>query len=285
MDYKIIADSCCDLTEDMKSWSNLTMVPLTLQLGDYSIEDNADFDQDDFIAKMDSYSGVPRSACPSPQAFAKAIEGPEKDVYLLTITDKLSGSYNSAVQGKTLYEEEHPGEKNIHVFNSLATSGLETLVAQEIKRLADSGASFDEVIEKTNDYIVNHTALFFCLESLDALRNNGRLFSLAATVVKKLKMKLICHRSIEGTIGLSGQDFASKRALSKMCDMICSDVEGIDLSDKKLIISHVCCPDKAEMIKSKISEKCAFGEIIILKASGLNSLYASNGGIIVSYSK
>ncbi len=75
MDYKIIADSCCDLTEDMKSWSNLTMVPLTLQLGDYSIEDNADFDQDDFIARMDSFSGVPRFACPSPQAFAKAIEG------------------------------------------------------------------------------------------------------------------------------------------------------------------------------------------------------------------
>lgn len=285
MNYKIIVDSCCDLTEDMKRWPNLIAVPLTLQLGEYSIFDDDTFNQDDFIARMHAYSGVPRSACPSPEAFCRAIEGEEKDIYIITITDKLSGCYNSALQGKALYEEEHPEEKNIHVFNSLATSGLETLIAEKVKQLADSGADFEQVVADTQNFICHQTALFFCLESLDALKNNGRLFSLAATVIKKLKMKLICHRTAEGSIGLSGQDFASGRALTKMCDMICKDVEGLDLTGKKLIISYVCCPEKAEMIKSKISERCAFEEIMVLKASGLNSLYASDGGIIVSYSK
>lgn len=285
MDYKIIVDSCCDLTEEMKSWRNLAVVPLTLELGTYRIFDDESFDQDDFIARMEAYDGIPRSACPSPEAFCSAMDGPEKNIYILTITDKLSGSYNSALQGKNLYEEEHPGEKNIHVFNSLATSGLETLAAQEIKRLADGGTPFQQLIQAAEDFISNHTALFFCLESLDALKSNGRLFSLAAAVIKKLKMKLICHRTAEGSIGLSGQDFATGRAISKMCDMICKDVEGLDLTDKALIISHVCCPEKAEMIQHKIEEKSAFGKIVILKASGLNSLYASKGGVIVSYSK
>ena len=52
-----------------------------------------------------------------------------------------------------------------------------------------------------------------------------------------------------------------------------------------MIISHVCCPEKANTIADKIREKCSFGNIIILKASGLNSLYASGGGVIVSYDK
>ena len=58
-----------------------------------------------------------------------------------------------------------------------------------------------------------------------------------------------------------------------------------DLSRRTMIISHVCCPEKANTIADKVREKCSFGNIIILKASGLNSLYASGGGVIVSYDK
>ena len=253
MDYKIIADSCCDLTDEMKDWGNLALVPLTLELGDYRIMDDENFDQDDFIARMQALGDVPRSACPSPDAFCAAIAADDaKEVYVLTITDKLSGCYNSALQGVMLYEDDHPGEKKIHVFNSLATSGLETLIAYEIRRLKDSGLPFEQVVEQVEDYIHNHTALYFCLESLDALKNNGRLFSLAATVIKKLKMKLICQHLPE-------------KLLWKQ--------------------SHVCCPEKANTIADKVREKCSFGNIIILKASGLNSLYASGGGVIVSYDK
>ena len=73
MDYKIIADSCCDLTDEMKDWGNLALVPLTLELGDYRIMDDENFDQDDFIARMQALGDVPRSACPSPDAFCAAI--------------------------------------------------------------------------------------------------------------------------------------------------------------------------------------------------------------------
>lgn len=283
--YKIIVDSCCDLTEDMKNWDNFEVVPLTLILGDYEVQDDEHFDQDDFISRMLAYNGTARSACPSPETFKEAIEGDKEDVYILTITDKLSGCYNSALQGKMLYEEDHSNDKNIHVFNSLANSGLEAIAAHEIKRLADSGAPFEEVVAKVEDLIQNRTSLYFCLESLDALKNNGRLFLIAASVLEKLRVKLICHRTAEGSIGLSGQDFALNRAISKMCNIICGELANKDLSDKTLIVSHVCCEERAKGIAAKISEKCEFGRVEVLKASGLNSLYASNGGIIVSYSK
>ena len=190
MSYKIVVDSCCDLTQDMKKWDNLQVVPLTLEIGDYRIFDDENFDQDDFIRRTRESSVVGKSACPSPEAFKQAYEGDYDDIYVLTITSKLSGTYNSALQGKALYEEEYGDTKNIHVFDSRATSGLETIVAQKIKELADSGAEFKQVVDTVEDYIVNHTGLYFCLESLDVLKNNGRLFALAVKIASAMKEAL-----------------------------------------------------------------------------------------------
>lgn len=284
MSYKIIADSCCDITLDMKNWNNLQLVPLTLQIEDYVIPDDENFDQDDFIGRMTASSALAKSACPSPAAFAKAIEGDEDEVYILTITDKLSGCYNSALQGVELYKDEHGDDKKIYVFNSLATSGIETILAHKIKSLADSGLPFEDVVKAVNDYCVNNCGLYFCLESLDALKGNGRLFNLGAKVIEALKVKLVCRRTSYGNISLAGKDFSTSRALNKIALFIAKDIENSNAKDKVCIISHVCCEDKANNIAKLIKQKCDFNDVIVLKASGLNSLYASNGGIIVSYS-
>lgn len=284
MRYKIVVDSCCDLSEDMKKWDNLSVVPLTLEINDYRVLDDEKFDQDDFISRMKANGGLAKSACPAPDAFKQAYEGDAQEVYVLTITDKLSGTYNSAVQGKMLYEEEHGNDKKIYIFNSLATSGIETIVARKIKSLADAGEDFDSTVKTVDDYIVNHTGLYFCLESLDALKKNGRLFALAAKVLEKIRVKLVCKRTTEGNISLAGQDITLNRAMIKMANLVSQDLNGRDLSKETLIISHVCCEDRAKLVAQKITDKAPFGKVEILKASGLNSLYASDGGIIVSYS-
>lgn len=284
MSYKIVVDSCCDLTAEMKEWNDFEIVPLLLEIGNYRIFDDENFDQDDFIARMKKNGGLAKSACPAPDAFKKAYEGDYDEVYVLTITDKLSGTYNSAVQGKSLYEEEFGNDKKIHVFNSLATSGLETIVAAELKKQLDSGRSFEDTVSYIEDYISNHTGLYFCLESLDALKANGRLFALAATVLEKIRLKLICRRNEEGNISLAAQDFNINRAMVKMAGIIADNVAGKDLDGQRLIVSYVCCKNRAEAIAAKITEKAKFGKVDIIKASGLNSLYASDGGIIVSYS-
>ncbi len=286
MKYKIVVDSCCDLTDEMKSWENLAVVPLTLQIGDYVIKDDEKFDQEDFIKKMKSDKNIAKSACPSPEAFAAACEGEEQDVYIITITDKLSGTYNSAVQGANIYRETHgENSKNIYVFNSLATSGLETLLAYSVKKLADTGIEFNEVVKKTEKEIVKNYGLYFCLESLDAMKNNGRLLSLGAKLIETVRLKLVLRRNDEGNISSAERDFVEKRALFKLVNCIANDVRGRDLSQKSVIISHVCCLEKAREIKKMLLEKTLYKNITILKASGLNSLYASNGGVIVSYSK
>ena len=286
MSYRIIADSCCDRTAQMAQWNNITFVPLTLEIGDYRILDDENFDQDDYIRRTLEYNDVAKTACPSPDAWATAFDCDEDELYVITITDKLSGTYNSALQGVELYKEDNPdSNKKIHVFNSLATAGIECLIAEKIKALADAGEDFDTIVSTVEDFIVNHTALYFCLESLDVLKKNGRLFALAATVLKKLRLKLVFERTTEGNIKPAAQDIAMNRAIVKMANIIGENVAGIDLSDKRLIITHVCCEDKAKFVAQKIADVVKFGDVEIVKASGLNSTYAANGGIIVSYSK
>ena len=247
MKYKIVVDSCCDLTADMKNWDNFEIVPLTLEIGDYRIFDDENFDQDDFIARMKANGGNAKSACPAPDAFKKAYEGDYEAVFVLT-------------------------------------AGLETLVAKKIKALAESGKNTDDIQKEIESYIVNNTGLYFCLESLDALKSNGRLFALAAKVLEKIRVKLICKRTTQGNISLAAQDITLNRAMMKMSNLIANELEGKDLSGETLVISYVCCEDRAKQIAEKICEKAKFGNVEILKASGLNSLYASDGGIIVSYS-
>lgn len=285
MSYRIIVDSCCDKTAPMAEWSNITFVPLTLEIGDYSIPDDESFDQDDFIKRTVEYDGVAKTACPSPAAWAEAFDCEEDELYVMTISAKLSGTYNSAVQGVELYNEEHPGNnKKIHVFDSCATSGLESITAEYMQRILSEGISFEDAVPMIEDYLSNSCKLFFVLETLDVLKKNGRLGALAAGILKKLKVKMVFERTVDGFISLTGQDFSINKAYIKMANIIAKDVEGRDLSGCKLVISHVCCEDRAKFIAEKICELVDFGQVEIVKCSGLNSVYAANGGILVSYS-
>ncbi len=285
MSYRLIVDSCCDRTDELLGWGNITFVPLTLEVGDYRIFDDENFDQEDFVKRVSEYSGAPKTACPSPAAWAQAFDCNEDDLYVITITDKLSGTYNSAVQGAQLYREEHPDtKKNIHVFDSLATSGVEILIAHEIKKYADSGKSFDEVVDIIEDFIKNHTELYFCLESMDVLKGNGRMYAVAASILKKLKLKMV-FKAVDGNMSHVTQDIAMNRAMVKLANAVANEVDGVDLSDKHLIITYVRCEDRARALAQKISALVKFGKVEIFKMNGLNTTYASDGGIIVSFTK
>ena len=97
---------------------------------------------------MKQSDDAPATACPSPQSYLDAYQGPEEeDVYVVTLSALLSGSHNSAEQAKLLMEEDHPN-KNVYVFNSCSASSGEVLVALKVRELAESGAPFKHVVRE-----------------------------------------------------------------------------------------------------------------------------------------
>ena len=149
MSYKIFGDSCLDLTEELKKDPRFEMIPLTLQVDDHMITDDETFDQKAFLAMVKASPNCPKTACPSPEAFKKACECDADDIYIITLSSHLSGTYNSAVLGKKMYEEEHgKGKKNILVIDSESASAGELNEALAIRDMYEEGLTFSEISER-----------------------------------------------------------------------------------------------------------------------------------------
>ena len=278
MSFHIVADSCCELTADMKKRENIEIAPLTLEVGGESILDDETFDQKYFLKRVAECPECPKSACPSPDYFRKSFLNGAERCYAVTLSAQLSGSYNSAVLGADLAQEENEDLK-IHVFNSRSASIGETLIVKKIVECEEAGMSFEHVVETVELYIsTQHT--YFVLENLETLRKNGRLSKTKALVASALKIKPVMGATSEGDIVQLDQARGINKALMKMVDAIVNDAQHVE--NKTLAISHCNCPERAEMVKEALLERLAVQDVFVLDTQGVSSMYANDGGIIIA---
>lgn len=276
--YKIVVDSCCEIPEEIKREINFEIVPLTLEVGGTTIIDDENFHQASFLKMVDECPTAPKSACPSPERYMEAYDADVERVYVVTLTSKLSGSYNSAVLGKTLFEESGKKMPQMHIFDSLSASVGETQLVLKIKELEEAGKSFEEVVEITENYR-NEMMTYFVLDNLDTFRKNGRLTGIKALGVSKLNIKPIMY-ALDGVVAQKSQAIGTKKALHKMADILLE--EGKNLHEKVLIISHCNCIERAQLVRDKLLERVRFKAVYILDTMGVSSMYANDGGIIVT---
>ncbi len=277
MKYKIVVDSCCELPERLLQDERFQRVPLGLEVGNYSILDDESFDQKEFLRKVAEYPKCPKSSCPSPERFMESFHEEAEHVYAVTLSSHLSGCYNSAQLGKRLYLEKF-GEKQIHVVDSESASGGETQIALKIMELEEKGFSFEKIVEKVEAFRDSiHT--YFVLDNLETLRKNGRLSGVKALVASTLNIKPVMG-SNKGEIIQKSQTIGIKKALSRMAELAASEVR--NAAERRLIITHCNAAERAEQVKQMILEKVKFRECIIMDTRGVSSMYANDGGVIVT---
>ena len=277
MSYKIIVDSCGELTEEMKASGVFENVPLTIQVDDNYIIDDETLDQADLLKKIADSPNSPKTSCPSPERYMESYAGDADRVYVVTLSAELSGSYNSAVLGKNLYNEENE-EKNIYVFNSRTASVGQTLIAQKIQECEEKGMEFEKVVQTVEDYIESQQT-YFILECLDTLKKNGRLTGVKAIMATALNIKPIMGSTPQGTICQLDKARGINKALAKMVDRIINDLHGQE--DRKLGIAHCNCPERAEIIRNLLLEKTKFTNITVVDTRGISTVYSNEGGVIV----
>ena len=277
MSYKIIVDSCGELTDEMKASGTFETASLEIDVQGYHIIDDETFDQAEFLKRVAASPEAPKSSCPSPECYMEGYHCGADHVYAVTLSAELSGSYNSAVLGKNLYHEEY-GEKDIYVFNSRSASIGETLIAMKIAECEEEGMEFDQIVETVEAYIDSQNT-YFVLETLETLRKNGRLKGMKAVMATALNIKPVMGATPEGNIQQLGQARGIKKALAKLTDEVMKGMKNPE--EKKLAISHCNCRERAEYVRDMLKEKAAFKEILILDTAGISSMYAADGGIIV----
>ncbi len=275
--YKIIVDSCGELTEAMKADGHFVNVPLSLEIDGEHIIDDETFDQAYFIKKVAECPEAPKSACPSPNAYMMEMECEADNIYVVTLSGELSGSYNSACLGKDLFEEEDDS-KNIYVFNSKSASIGETLIALKIQECEEAGMSFEQVVETVEAYIAEqHT--FFVLESLETFRKSGRLSGLKAALASTLNIKPVMGSTDTGYV----QQLAKGRGMAQSIEKMTKCVMEVttNCEEKILAISHCNCPERALSLKKKMESMAKWKDIFIVDMRGVSTMYASDGGVIL----
>ena len=277
MSYRIVVDSCGEFTEEMARDSHFVHAALNLEIDGNHFVDDETFDRLCFLDLVEKSPNCPKSSCPSPEVYRSAFDCGADHLYAVTLSAELSGSYNSAVLGQNLYLEDHPDAK-IHVFNSCSASVGETLLAKKIQECEEAGMEFEEVIKAVEAYQAERQT-FFVLESLDHLRKNGRLSAVKAFVASALNIKPVMEGNKQGIIEQAGQARGMQKALRMMVELL---VERMNKPEEKTVaIVHCNNEARAQFVKEEIEKRTKVKEIIILPSSGVSTLYAAQGGIIL----
>ncbi|MGJ0846250.1 DegV family protein [Tissierella praeacuta] len=278
MNYKIVADSSCDLNEELKQRLNISLVPFKIDIDNKKFIDNEEINMVELIDAMKSSPNPIRTSCPSPGDFVMEYKNAD-NIFAITISGKLSGTYNSAVLAKDMAKEEEP-DKFIHVFDSKSASVGETLVAMKIQELIEKKLNNFEIVEKVEKYI-NGMKTYFVLENLDNLIKNGRISKTKGLIANVLNLKPIMGEDGEGNIKLVENVRGTKKAFKRLVEII--GETGEKFEEKILAISHVNAFEKAEELKKEIQKRYNFKDIILVKTAGLSSAYANDGGIILVF--
>ena len=277
MSYKIIVDSCCELPEQYKNDERFQIIPLGLEVGDYQILDDEHFDQAEFLAQVAVCPQCPKSSCPSPEKYMEAYHVDADNIFVVTLSSHLSGSYNSAELGKNLYHEKY-GEKNIYVMDSETASSGETQYALQILELQEKGVSFEDTVKKLEAFR-DEMKTYFILDNLETLRKNGRLTGVKAMLVSTLNIKpIMCGN--HGVIEQKSQAVGMKKAITKLAEIIEKEVP--DMTERTLMISHCNCPDRAAFMRKELLARTKVKDVVIMDTAGISSMYANDGGIVVT---
>lgn len=275
MKYKIIADSSCDLTPELKKELAVEIAPLSMSLGTEVFIDNEELDVDGFIKRMNEYKHQAKSSCPSPYEF---MEKCAKDgtTFIVTLSSKLSGSYSSAVIARDMLSEQGVDS---YVFDSKSASAGEILVVKELRDLIDKGLGRQEIIRELEDFIDNMET-FFVVDNLDNLVKNGRMSKVTGLIAGALNIKLLLKSDGHGEIILHSKARGLQNAVIKLAAAIgdvCKETAGRILS-----ITH-CGSRHVDMFVEIVREKYLFKDIIIASTRGLSGMYANEGGIVIAF--
>lgn len=280
MKFKILADSCCDLNEELKKKLKISLVPFKIDVDDKSFIDDENLDTNKLIEAMKASPNPIKTSCPSPGDYLERYRDADVDnIYVITISKNLSGSYNSAVLAKNILEKDEP-HKRVHAFDSKSASVGETLVALKIHELIEEKFSHSEIVEKVEKYI-KEMKTFFILESLDNLIKNGRISKTKGLIANVLNLKPIMGSDGDGNIELVESVRGTKKAFKRLVELI--GEKGEKLEEKVLAISHANALEKALELKEEIKQRYNFKDIILVKQAGLSTAYANEGGIILVF--
>ena len=274
MKTKIVVDSAASLYA--LEGVDFACVPLKIITDHEEYRDDGTLDAVGMATTLRTYKGKSSTSCPNVSDWLEAFEGAD-EVYAVTITGTLSGSYNAAQLAAEEYRQEHPG-KQVFVLDSLSTGPEQQLLAEHLRDELAAGKDFDAVCAEMVRYH-EHTHLLFSLESLANLARNGRVKPAVAAVARMLGIRVIGQASAAGELDVICKTRGEHGALER----IVLELKEHGYAGGRVIVSHCGNPAAAERLKHMIEAVFEGAQVVVNPCGGLCSYYAELGGLLVGY--
>lgn len=274
MKYKIVTDSAADMTT-LDGEVPFSYVPLHIIVDGRDYTDNDELDTDvlqQALAEGKSSS----SACPSPEDWLNAF-GDAENVYCVTITSGLSGSYASAEVAKGLYEEQFPG-RTVYLVDSLATGSKMVLLCHKLRDFILQNLEPDEIYRKIMDYHT-HSYLYFALASLENMAKNGRVPMILAKGLRILGIRIVGTADEEGHLKPLGKSRGDKKTVRSLVD----HMGNVGYRGTPVVITHHGNADLAMALRDALVKTFGTAVADIRPTRGLCSYYAEPGSVMIGF--
>ncbi len=274
--YKIVADSSADTYKI--DGVPFAYAPLKIITSEREFTDNESLNLSEMTSFLSDYKGKSSSSCPNPEDWLSAF-GESENIFCISISATLSGSYNAALTAKEIYLESHP-QSNILVINTLSCGPELILLIEKLRDYISEGLEFNDICEKISEY-QKSTGLLFMLESMKNLANNGRVSQIAAKAAGLLGIRVVGKASDNGDLQQLSKCRGEDRALGFITDFIVND----GAKNGKIRIDHCQNLETAQKLADIFKAKIPDADITINSAKGLCCFYAEQGGLLIGYEK
>ena len=273
---KIVTDSSANLLalQDV----DFASAPLKIIAGQQEFVDDANLNVEEMVAFFDSYKGKSKTSCPNPGDWLEAF-GDAEDIFCVTITSGLSGSYNSACVAKQMYEAEN-SDRRVFIIDSLSAGPELVLIIEKLQELILEGRTYEDICREVDAYTPK-TGLVFTLASLQNFAANGRVPVAVAKLAGLLGIRIVGKASQEGTL----QPLDKCRGEAKSLEKLLEHMDAAGFRQGKVRIAHCQNPTAAEIFLKKLQTKYPQADTQISKCLGLCSYYAEKGGLLIGYEK
>lgn len=273
---RIVTDSSANVLH--LEHTAFAVAPLKVITNEREFVDDEALDVDAMVSWFDAYKGKSKTSCPNPSDWLDAFADGD-EIYCVTITSGLSGSYNAACIAKQMYEAENPG-KQVCVIDSLSAGPELVLIIEKLEALIGKGLSFGEISEQVQSY-TQKTGLVFMLESLKNFAANGRVSPAVAKIAGILGIRIVGKASDQGTLEPTNKCRGEAKSLAAILSLMKEQ----GLSYGKVRIAHCENETAAQQLRERISETFPRADVQIHRCRGLCSYYAEKGGLLVGFEK
>lgn len=252
----ITSDSTCDLSAEQIARHNIGIVPLYVRLGDETMRDGVNITAQDIFRYVDETGQLPKTAAPSVADYIDFFKEQQKEPDTAVIHFSISAKFSSSYQNACIAADEL---ENVTVIDSMNLSTGHGLAVLEACRLAEQGASVEEIVKHEEEVIPKIRASFI-LDRLDYLHKGGRCSGVAALGANLLKLKP-CIEVVDGEMRV-GKKY--RGTLDKVLPLYTADrLAGKQIRKDLIFITHTGCDKKiVDSVRAKVNELYSFDEVV-----------------------